>query len=59
MTKMDCSWIPSYYYGNDSNRYKFTMTHPQFQEMCCRTAEFITPALPDLAKAWKKWKAKK
>jgi hypothetical protein len=56
MTKMECSWAPGYYIGNDSSRCKFTMSHMQFQEMCCRTAEFITPALPALAKAWEAWK---
>jgi hypothetical protein len=35
------------------------MSHHVFQDCCAKTAEFITPALPDLAKAWKKWKAPK
>jgi hypothetical protein len=59
LTKMECSWQPSYFIGNDSAKYKFIATHVQFQEACCRTAEYITPALPVLAKAWKKWKAGK
>ena len=39
--------------------YMFVMSHATFQDCCAKTAEFITPALPALARAWKKWKGKK
>lgn len=35
--------------------YLFVMTHEQFQDCCAKSAEFMTKALPDLAKAYDKW----
>lgn len=43
----------------DHAAYLFILTHPEFSELCKRTAEFISDALPDLAKAWKEWKKNK
>jgi hypothetical protein len=59
LSKMDCSYIPGNYIGKSSSSYHFAMSHQQFTEVCARTAEFITPALPKLSAAWKKWKKKK
>lgn len=56
MTALSCRFNPAPDYARDHSSYLFVMTHPQFSESCARTAEFITAALPDLARAWKKWK---
>lgn len=56
MTLTGCRYNPAPDCARDHASYLFLMTHPQFSEVCARSAFFISEALPDLAKAWKKWK---
>ena len=43
----------------DHAAYIFIMTHPQFHDVCAKTADFIAVCLPDLKRAWGKWRKKK
>jgi hypothetical protein len=47
-------FLPSPDYADSSGGYLFSMDHEQFADLVARAAEFITPALPELSKAWKK-----
>lgn len=38
------------------NDYTFILHHDDLTNACCRVADFITPVLPVLAKAWKEHK---
>lgn len=42
--------------SKDNGNYLFVMTHTQFSDVCARSGEFISCCLPDLGKAWDKWK---
>lgn len=42
----------------DHSNYIFVFNHPQFSDIVAKTAEFITPALPDLARTFKAWHKK-
>jgi hypothetical protein len=42
--------------SRDHASYLFVLDHCQFCRMCARTADFITAALPELAKAYKRWR---
>lgn len=42
----------------DQNAVVFSFDHQQFTEVCARAGEFIAAALPDMEKAWKKWRKK-
>ena len=44
--------------GRDHAGYVFVMPHNKFSDCCQKTAEFLAKALPDLARAWKKWNRK-
>lgn len=43
-------------WAQDNGSYMFVMSHTDFSEANARAAHFITEALPDLARAWKKRK---
>jgi len=59
MTRLGYSYYPAQSMSNSTANFRFMMDHEQFDECCHRTADFLTPALPDLARAWKKWNAPK
>jgi len=42
-------------FTNSSDTFIFHMDHNQFSMACAMSADFITPALPVLEKAWRKW----
>lgn len=48
---------PDYAAGHDS--YLFMMDHPKFTEAAARAGGMMADSLPDLAKAWNKWRKKK
>lgn len=52
-------YSPSDDLGRDHAAYVFVMDHPRFTKTCALVADFAAQCLPDLEKAWKKWKAKK
>ena len=55
MHRIGCRFDPTGDCGRDHSSYLFVMTHPQFSNVVGRAAQFASAALPDLAKAWKKW----
>lgn len=57
--RKDCRLENSNDISRDHAGYLFVATHPQFSDAIAKAAEFIAPALPDLAKAWAQWKKKK
>ena len=42
----------------DLSNYLFVFNHPQFSDIVAKVAEFVTPALPDLARVYKQWHRK-
>lgn len=50
---------PSNNQGQTFDSYLFVLWHEDFSEVCGRTGPFLAACLPDLATAWKDWKAKK
>lgn len=46
----------AYEMARDHAAYLFVMDHTRFAEACVRVAEFLTGCLPDLSRAWKKWR---
>ena len=52
-------YSPSQELVRDHAAYLFVATHTQFAEAIDRAADFLARCLPDLSKAWKKWKQKK
>jgi hypothetical protein len=50
-----CRLNPAPDHAMDHSSYIFLMNHPQFSEVCARVAMFLVQALPDLAKAYRKW----
>lgn len=59
MDRARCRFDPSSDVGHDHSAYLFVMNHPIFHDCCERSSEFMTSALPDLAKEWNRWKGKK
>ena len=59
MFREGCRLEPSNNRTNDQGKYIFHMTHAEFADVSAKTAECLTDALPDLGKAWKKWKNKR
>jgi hypothetical protein len=43
----------------EHSQYLFVFNHTQFSEMQARCAEFLSVALYDIHRAWKKWSKKK
>ena len=56
MMRLACRYNQSNSVLRDHSNYLFVMTHVQFGECCARSAELLAKALPDLGKAWNKWK---
>lgn len=56
MTLQGFRFSPAPDFANDNSSYLFVMNHPQFSEVCARSAMFVASALPDLSKAWSRWK---
>lgn len=59
MCRKGVRWLPDPNLGNDHASYLFVLTHPQFSDACAMASEYLVASLPDLAKAWRKWKKKK
>lgn len=59
MMRAGCRYTPSPDFGEDNGSYTFVMTHTQFSEASARAAMFVAAAMPDLRKAWKKWRKRK
>jgi len=59
ITRLGYSYCTTQSMNSSTANLRFMMEHEQFDECCHRAADFLTPALPDLAKAWKKWKERK
>lgn len=57
--RLRCRYEISNQVTTDHSAYLFSFSHNQFCEACCRVSEFITNALPDLAKAWEAWRKEK
>ena len=57
MQDLGLSFQPFPSLSDGSANYTFVMNHEQFNECCCRAGDLLSSALPDLAKAWKKWKS--
>jgi hypothetical protein len=51
---LSCRWTPSPDFSYESSGYLFVMNHNQFSDVLARAAMFISKALPDLAKIYKK-----
>ncbi len=58
LTKLRCRFDRSLDISRDHAAYLFVLDHPTFSEKCARTGDFLAHAMPDLKKAWKKWKKK-
>jgi hypothetical protein len=43
-------------FGRSQGGYMFMFDHNQFCDIAARSSEFITAALPELAKSWRQWK---
>jgi hypothetical protein len=56
LTMCGCRYNPAPDNGGDHTGYMFFMSHAQFADASARTAQFITAALPDLSRAWGKWR---
>lgn len=56
MTMTGVRYQPAPDFANDHGAYLFVMTHAQFSEAGARTGRFLSDCLPDLARAWKKWR---
>jgi hypothetical protein len=52
-------WSPDNNLSRDHAAYLFSFNHTQFSDICAKQAEFVAAALPDLAREWKAWKAKR
>jgi hypothetical protein len=51
-----CRMTPDDEFGRDSASYVFWLRHEQFSDVCARAGILLADCLPDLRKAWKKWK---
>lgn len=56
MTKSHCRFEPAPDYGRDHSSYLFLMNHPIFSDVTARVAGFLALCLPDLSRAWNKWR---
>ena len=54
--RAQCRFSGSDDMGNDHSEYIFLLRHYQFSDACGKAGYFLSDALPDLAKAWEKWK---
>ena len=58
LDKMYCRYSKTQTWCRDDSNYLFVFTHQEFSEATGRVSDFVTDALPDLSKEWKKWKKK-
>ncbi len=56
--RLKCRYDSSYDLGGDASSYLFVADHVTFSDTCARVACLTANALPDLARAWKKWRKK-
>lgn len=56
--KLGCRTEPSFNMGNDHSKYIFVIPHQIFSESTARVAYCLTDCMPDVEKAWKKWRKK-
>jgi hypothetical protein len=54
--RMRCRYSPADDLARDHSAYMFVISHVSFSEANARVSEFIIDALPNLKKAWIKWK---
>lgn len=59
LERLRCRYELSDSMSNDHSQYTFVLPHLTFSELNVRLADFLVDALPDLAKAWEKWKKEK
>jgi hypothetical protein len=59
MVRLRLRYYPGSSYAADHGSYLFAFNHSQFCELSARVAYFLVDCLPDLAKAWAKWKKEK
>lgn len=59
MTLAGVRFAPAPDFGNENGSYLFVMTHTQFSEVGARTGQFLAASLPDLGRAWGKWRKRK
>jgi len=57
--RMQCRYSPFDNLSNTLDEFTFLLNHSQFSDVCVKTAEYISKALPDLSKAWNEWKKNK
>ncbi|OQB57139.1 MAG: hypothetical protein BWX98_01628 [Candidatus Aminicenantes bacterium ADurb.Bin147] len=43
-------------FGGDLNSIVLILPHEEFSDICGRTGPFLVKAVPDLARAWEKWR---
>lgn len=56
MSMRSCRLEPADDLGRDHAQYIFLMKHPQYSDICARVGQFMADALPDISRAWSKWK---
>ena len=56
MTRAGVRFSPAPDYGHDMAGYLFAFNHPQYSDICGRVGTYMSDALPDLAREWKKWR---
>lgn len=59
MTCSHCRYAPAPDYANDHAGYLFVMNHCMFSDVTARVGELLALSLPDLSRAWTKWKKPK
>lgn len=59
LSRLCLRFTPSDEFGRDAASYVFMMRHEQFSDAVARTALFLADCLPDVKRAWKKWKKTK
>jgi len=50
---------PTWQLGRPTDSYFLVMSHPQFTQVINEAGDALACALPDMEKAWKKWKKEK
>ena len=50
---------PTWQLGRPTDSYFLVMSHPQFSQVINEAGDALACALPDMEKAWKKWKKEK
>lgn len=56
MTMVGVRYAPAPDNGCDAGNYLFCMSHAQFSEASARTGQYMAACLPDLSRAWTKWR---